>query len=156
MPFAEDEHVIKAFPANRTDEPLREGVLPRATRRREDLLDPHATPSVPKVLAGDGVTVAQKIGRCGVVREGVHDLLGGPVGGGVLGDVEVDDAAAMVGEHDENEEHAQSSRWHREEVNGDEICDVIGKERPPRLPTYAEEWEHPLDTHKARRPHSLE
>ncbi len=88
---------------------------------------------MPGLLAVDGVTIAQKIGRRGVVREGVHDLLGGPVGGGMLGDVEVHDAPAMVREHDENEEHAQSSRWHREEVNGDEIRDVIGKERPPRL-----------------------
>ena len=55
------------------------------------------------------------------------------MGGGVFGDVEVDDATAMVGKYDENEEHAQPSRWHREEVNGDEIRDVIGKERPPRL-----------------------
>jgi hypothetical protein len=44
------------------------------------------------------VTVAEKIGRGGVVRERVHDLLGGPVGGGVLGHVEVDDAPAEVGE----------------------------------------------------------
>src|SRR5919106_2100490 len=41
-------------------------------------------------------------------RDRVDDLLGGPVGGGVFGDVEVDDAAAMVGEHDEDEEDAQA------------------------------------------------
>ena len=46
----------------------------------------------------------------GVVREGVHDLLGRPVCGGVLGHVEVDHTPAMVGEHDEDKEHPQA-RW---------------------------------------------
>jgi hypothetical protein len=48
------------------------------------------------------ITIAQEIGGRGVVREGVHDLLGDPGGGGMFGDVEVDDAPAMVGEHDED------------------------------------------------------
>ena len=63
--------------------------------------------------AVDLVTIAEEIGRRGVVREGVHDLLGGPGGGGVLGHVEVDDPPAMVGEHDEDEEDAQGGRWAR-------------------------------------------
>jgi hypothetical protein len=33
-------------------------------------------------------SIAQEVGR-GVVREGVHDLLSGPGGGGMRGDVEV-------------------------------------------------------------------
>jgi len=51
----------------------------------------------------DLVTITQEIGGRGVVRERVHDLLGGPEGGGVLGDVEVDDPAAVVGQDDEHE-----------------------------------------------------
>src|SRR5882672_6390698 len=106
--FVEDENVIETLAPDRADEPLREGILPGAVRRRQDFLDPHALHSVPKLLAVDVVTIAQEIGRCGVVREGVHDLLGAPVGGGVLGHVEVDNAPAMVSEYDENEEHAQA------------------------------------------------
>lgn len=41
--------------------------------------------------------------RRGVVREGLHELPGRHSGGGVLGHIEVDDAAAMVSEHDETE-----------------------------------------------------
>jgi hypothetical protein len=51
----------------------------------------------------------------------------------VLGDVEVHDAPTIVGEHDEDEEDAPAGRGHREEVYGDKIGDVVGKERPPRL-----------------------
>jgi hypothetical protein len=49
--------------------------------RREDFIDPHALHAVAK-LAIDPVTIAKEIGRRGVVREGVYDLLGSPVGGG--------------------------------------------------------------------------
>ena len=85
--------------------------------RRGALFDPYALHSVAKLLAVDLVTVAQEIGGRGVVREGVHDLLGGPVGSGVFGHVEVDDAPAMVGEHDEDEEDAEPSGGHGEEVD---------------------------------------
>jgi len=52
---------------------------------------------------------------------------------GVLGDVEVDDASAMVSEHDEDEEHAQARGGHREEIEGDQASDVVVEERPPSL-----------------------
>jgi len=109
--------VIQTLAPDRTDEALGERILPRAVRRCEDFVDPHALHSVPKLLAVDLVTVAQEIGRRGLVREGVHELLGGPVGGGVLGHVEVDDAPAMVGEHDEDEEDAEPSGGHGEEID---------------------------------------
>ena len=81
--------------------------------------DPHALHSVPKWLTVDSVAVAEEIGRGGLVREGVHDLLGGPGGGGMLGDAEVDDPPAVVGEHDEDEEDAEASGGHGEEVDRD-------------------------------------
>ena len=117
--FAEDENVIETLAPDRADEPFHERILPGAVRRRNDFLDLHALHSVPKLVAVDVVTIAEETGRRrGVVREGVHDLLGGPVGGGVLGHVEVDNAPAMVSEHDENEEHAQARGGHRERNRG--------------------------------------
>jgi len=79
------------------------------------------------------VAIAEEVGRGEVVREGVHELLGGPVGSGVFGHVEVDDAPAMVNEHDENEEDAQARGGNREKVEGDQISDMVREERPPRL-----------------------
>jgi hypothetical protein len=51
----------------------------------------------------------------------------------VLGDVEVDDAPAVVGEDDENEEDAEAGGGHRKEVNRDDVSDVVRAERPPGL-----------------------
>ena len=133
VPFAKNEYVIQTLAPDRADEPLREGILPWAVRRREDFLDTHALHTAPKVLAVDLVAVAKEIGRSGVVRKGVNDLLSGPVGGGVLGHVEVDDSSAMVSEHDKNEEHAQACGRDGEEVEGDEVPHMVVKERPPGL-----------------------
>jgi hypothetical protein len=99
--------VIQALAPDRADEPLREGILPRVLRRREDFGNPHALHSVAKLLAKHLVAVAEEIGRRGLVRKGVPDLLGGPGSGGVLGDVEVDDVPAVMGEHDEDKQDAR-------------------------------------------------
>ena len=81
----------------------------------------------------DRVAVAQEVGRGGVVREGVHDLLGCPGRGGMLGDIEVEDAPPVVGEYNEDEQDAQARGGNGEEVHGDEVPDVIGQERALRL-----------------------
>jgi hypothetical protein len=89
--LVENEHVIQTLTPDRADEPLHERVLPWAVRRRENLLDPHALHAMPKWLTVDAVAVAKEVGRRGLVREGVDELLRGPDSGRVLGDVEVDD-----------------------------------------------------------------
>ena len=133
MPLAQDEDMVQTLAPDRADEPFRERILPRTVGRGEDFIDAHALHSVPERRAVDAVAIAEEVGRRGVVREGLHDLLGRPVRGGVLGHVEVDDAPAMVGEHDEDEEHPQARGGHREEIDGDQVPDVVGEERAPGL-----------------------
>jgi hypothetical protein len=53
-------------------------------------------------------------------------------GGGMLGDVEVEDTAAVVDEHDEDEEDAQAGGGHGEEIDGHQVAD-IGEKRSPGL-----------------------
>src|SRR5882724_6168520 len=100
MAFTQNEDMVQTLPPDRADEPLHEGILPRAVGRREDFADPHALDASPKRLPVDAVAIAEEVGRRGVVRERVDELLGGPGGGGMRGDIEVDDAPAMVVEHD--------------------------------------------------------
>src|SRR5207247_10319994 len=108
VPFAKDEYVIQTLVPDGADEPLREGVLPRAVRRREDFTDAHALHALPEYVTVDRVAIAEEIGRGGVVREGVHDLLGRPGSGGMLSDIEVEDAPEVGGEHGEDEENEQA------------------------------------------------
>jgi hypothetical protein len=82
-------------------------------RRREHFEDPHALHALPEREAVDRVAIAEKVGWRGVVRERLHDLLGGPGCGGMLGHVDVEDPPPMMGEPDEHEEDAQvpDSGW---------------------------------------------
>ena len=82
VPLAENDDMVQTLAPNRGDESLREGILPRAVRGRENFTDPDAPHTLPEDITIDCVAVAEEVGRCGIVREGVHDLLGGPVGGG--------------------------------------------------------------------------
>ena len=113
VPFVEDQDMVEALAADRTDQALDEWILPRAVWRREDFLDLHSRHAVAELLAIDLVTVAQEMGGRRVVRERVDDLLSGPGGGGVLGHVEVDDAPAVVGEDDEGRRGRGGERWAR-------------------------------------------
>jgi hypothetical protein len=62
VPFTEDENVIQTLPSDRTDEALREGILPWALGGREDFLDPQALHAAPKLLAVDLVVVVEEMG----------------------------------------------------------------------------------------------
>ena len=50
---AEDDDVIQALAPDEADEPLREGVLPWAVRRRQDFTDAHALDALPEHVTVD-------------------------------------------------------------------------------------------------------
>jgi hypothetical protein len=51
----------------------------------------------------------------------------------MLGDVEVEDAPAMLGQHDQDEAHAQARGGNGEEIDRDQVPDVFGQECAPGL-----------------------
>ena len=69
MSFAADKNVVETLAADRADQALGERILPGAVRRRENFLDLPSLHAVAELLAIDLVTVAQEVGRRGVVRE---------------------------------------------------------------------------------------
>src|SRR5262245_20920433 len=81
MPFAEDDDVIEAFPSNRADDALCEGILPGCSWGDEDLVDPHAFHASCENVAVDGVAITEQVLGCRLFREGFDKLLGGPRGG---------------------------------------------------------------------------
>ena len=131
--FAQDKDMIQTLAPDRADKPLYEGVLPWALGRCQHFPDFHALHSLQKRVTVDRVTIAEEVGRRGVVRERLHDLLGGPGGGGMLGRVEVNDTPPMVGEDDQDEEDAQVSGGNGEEGDRDQVSDMVSEERAPGL-----------------------
>src|SRR5438093_8278639 len=57
--FAQDEDMIQALTSDRADEPLGEGVLPRAGGRRQHFTNPHALQPLPEHVTIDAVAIAK-------------------------------------------------------------------------------------------------
>ena len=131
MVLVEDHDVVQAFPPNGSDDALDIRILPRGTWCNENLLDPESFDAAREVLPVDTVTVTDQIPRCRILRERFDELSSGPFGRGMLGDVEVNDASSVVGQHEEYEQNTECDGGHGEEVDGDEIFQMIIEECPP-------------------------
>jgi hypothetical protein len=90
----------------------------------DHLSSPHVGDAPSEALAVDGIPIAKQISRSGLVREGLEDLAGRPDCGGMIRDVEVEELATVMAEHDEGEEQAVGEGGDEEEVDGDDVVDV--------------------------------
>jgi hypothetical protein len=117
MALVEDHHMVEAFPPDRTDNTFDIRILPWGTWRNESLRDADGVGAACELSAVDSVAVTDQIPRCRVPRERFDELSSGPFGRGVLGDVEVNDAPPVMGEHEEHEQNAERSGRHGEEVD---------------------------------------
>ena len=84
----------------------------------------------------------QEAGRV-PVAERFHQLLRCPIGRRMVGDVEVDDPASIVGEHDEDEQDAKRGGRNREVVNRHKVADMVVEERSPCLGWGVRSSRHP-------------
>jgi hypothetical protein len=126
--------MIEAITTDTPNEALDLRILPWAPWGNHDLFDPHMPHPLPKRDAIDAVPIAQQISRFFVPREGVNDLLGGPRGGGVLGDVDMrrfSDFKAQLTQlaHDEGRAPGRIGPPHR----ADKIADIFGNRRKAQL-----------------------
>jgi hypothetical protein len=94
--LAEDDDVVEHLSPDGADNAFGEGVLPRGPWRAEDLLEFERGDGLSDEGAEDAVSVAVKETQRRVKREGVKELPPCPLRGGMLGDVDVADAAPAV------------------------------------------------------------
>ena len=129
--LAQNEEVIQALAADGADHPLHEGVLPGRAGGGEDLADPHALDSPREGLVVDRVSITEPDPGSRIVRECLDDLPGGPDGRGVGRDVDMEEVAAVVAEHDEDGHEAEGQGRHEEEVHGDDRPGMRGQKDAP-------------------------
>jgi hypothetical protein len=132
MPFVDHDDVVEAFASNRTDDALGERILPGRPRGDEDLVHPQASHPPYEHVAVDGVPIAEQVLGRGVFREAFDQSLGGPGGGGVVGDVDLDEFSPGVSKDQESEEQLEGEGGDDEEVGSDNLADVCLQEGPPR------------------------
>ncbi len=126
MALTENDDVIQAFSPDRSDDPFDVRILPRRMWGAQDFVDAHAVYALPEGIAVDPIAVAQQVARRGVPRKRFDNLLRRPRGRRVFGNVEMNNAATMVREHDEDEENTERRSGDREEINGHQVLHVIG------------------------------
>src|SRR5437016_12228311 len=86
-------------------------------------------------VSADAISISEQPPWRRVIRKRLDDLLHGPVRRRMLGDVDVDDASASVGQQDQYEQQATDHRRDREEVHGHDRGQMIGQERSATLVT---------------------
>ena len=133
MRFSENDDVVQAIPTYGTDEPFTKGILPRASRRRFDFLDANRLNPLLKLFAVYPVTIAKKVPRLTVVREGVDNLISGPAGGRMVRYVEMCYSPAIMGQNNEDKQDPKSCGGNQEKVDGNQVFDMIVQESAPCL-----------------------
>jgi hypothetical protein len=78
MPFVDHDDMIEAFPSNRPDDALGEGILPGRSRGDEDLADPQAFHPPYEHVAVDSVPISEQVLRRCLFRDALDKLVGGP------------------------------------------------------------------------------
>jgi len=131
--FVQDDDVIEALPAYGADQAFDIGILPGRARGGEYLFDTEAAHTATKPDVVDAVAIAQEISRGFVPGKCLHHLLCRPLTRGVFGDVEVDDLAAFVSQHQEYVEDPEGNCGDGEKVDRYEVLGMIVEERPPSL-----------------------
>lgn len=85
------------------------------------------------VSPGDELKKVSEKARSFFVREGVDDLLSGPLGVEIRGHVEVNHSSAVVPEHAEDVHDTEGRGRNRDEIASGDIWHVIVQKRPPSL-----------------------
>jgi hypothetical protein len=127
------DHMIEALTTNRSDDSLYLGSLPRRARCRHNFADAHISHLLSEVAAEDRIAVAQQVTGGLGKGKGLPQLLSGPLCGRVGGNVEVQNAAAVMGQNQENVKNLEADCGHREKINGDQLLRVILEESAPSL-----------------------
>jgi len=130
MSLVEDDDVIQKFSAQATDYAFNSGILPRRSRRSDDLVNAHACQLSLNPITNYAITVSQQILRGRIERERFYNL-GGPLCGWMFRYIEVDDSPAIMGQDDENELYFECFRWHDKEVDSYEVFQVQIEKCPP-------------------------
>src|SRR4029434_8943803 len=124
MAFVDHNDVIEAFPSNRSDDALGEGILPGRPRSDENLAHPQAFHPSCEHVAVDCVPITEQVLGRSLLREALDQLVGGPGGGGVVGNVDMDEFSTVVSENQEPEEQAEGERRDNEEVDSDNVTEM--------------------------------
>jgi hypothetical protein len=115
--LVDDDHMIQTFGSDRSDPPLRERVRPRGPHGGPDPSDAEPLHAAIELHPEPAVPVTNQIPRrVPIPATRLHDLLGRPLGGGLLGHPRLEDLPALVAHHEGDMQCLEEDRANSEEV----------------------------------------
>ena len=133
MALVEHDDTMEALATDTADDPLDVRILPRGAWCSNNFLDAHVLDPLAEELTINRITIAKQEAWSFVMGEGLDHLLSCPQHCRMSGDIEVDDRAAVVSEHDKGEEYSKRRCRYCEEIDGDDVSGMIVEKGPPRL-----------------------
>ncbi len=131
--FVEDNHMVQALSPERTNGPFHKRTFPGGPWSRKDLFDSQCFHLFREVSAEDAVAISKQVTWRAIPRKRFTQLVSSPFGSGMSSDVEVDDTAPIMSQHQKYIQHLETDRWHGEEVHRDHALDVVLEEGAPGL-----------------------
>ena len=125
--------MIETFSPHGTNDALYVCSLPRRARRGQHFVDAHVSHVCSEVIAENHIAVPQQVARDLIKRKGFPQLLSRPLSRWVRGNIEVKDAATIMGQYQEYVKDLETDRRDSEEIDGDHLRDVVLEECPPSL-----------------------
>ncbi len=130
--FVEHDYVVQTLAPDRADEALHIRRLPERPVRDDNFFDAQTRVAPAEVLAVDAVMVADQEARRLVKGEGFHDLLRRPARGGVRRHAEVHQRPAVVTQHQEAADQAETYRGDDQEIDRDDVGQSARRAESPR------------------------
>ncbi len=108
-------------------------VLPRRARGNALLFQAQSFDSTREICAVDGIPIPQQIMRRDRVGESFDHLLSRPRSRGRLSDIEMQDFATLMGQHQKDIEHTEGGGWDGKEIHRNHCLGMVLKEGLPGL-----------------------
>ena len=133
MLLVEHDHVIQTFPADGADQALDKRILPGGAWRNEHLFQTQATRSLHKFQTVNAVAIAEEIAGWLGVGKRLDQLLCRPSGRRRIGNIEMQDFAALMRQDQEDIEDAEGGGRDDKEIHGDQVFGMVMEEGLPGL-----------------------
>src|ERR1700731_3327552 len=125
--------MVETLTPNGTNDPFDIRPLPGGSRCGENFLDSHVCDLPAEIIPEDGVTIAQQVVREYVKRKGFSQLLSSPLCRWVGGHIEVENAPAVMSQHQKHVKHLEANSRHGKEIDGDQLLEGVVQEGAPGL-----------------------
>src|SRR6202158_331642 len=140
--LAEYNNVVKAFPADRTDQPFSISILPRGARRRRSIADAYRSDAAEKALTISPVPVTNEIAGSLFPPACLRDLICDPFRGWMRCDAKPQNMSPAVPHDQQSIEQAKRDCRHDEHIHRSDPVRVIAQKRLPTLRRWFLSFDH--------------